>query len=147
MLLCRLSCGAMAAVCIVSWMYGCGLTPLSWQLMLANLLFAAGRCAKTFGLASHCRMLLPNVTPVAMDILLLEEATLPYSTPVARNSFVTGKHARCWLPPCQTGVMATDRQHVCGSDSSVAMRHRLKVLLFIYHQLRCIRKWRLFKCC
>ena len=95
MLLCRLSCGVMAAVCTVSWIYSCGHTAQRWQLLPADLLFAAGRCAKTFGLTSHCRLLLPESAPFALHGLLLEEAALASGIPVARNSFVTRKHAQC----------------------------------------------------
>ena len=89
-----------------------GLTAQRRQLLPADLLLAAGRSAKTFGLASHCRLVLPNLTPFALHQLLLEEAALACSTPVAKNSFVTRKHAGCWRPPCQPGGMATGRLHL-----------------------------------
>ena len=57
--------------------------------MAADLLFAAGRSAKAFGLASHCRLLLPKMFPFALHILLLEGAPLACSTFVAENSVVT----------------------------------------------------------
>ena len=79
----------MAAVCIVSWTDGCSLWLDSTKMLLpADLLFAAGRSAKTFGLASHCRLLLPVFSPFALHDVLLEVAPLA-SSPVARNSFVT----------------------------------------------------------